>query len=174
MKNLKLINQNIQKDVTENTVMVEFKIDINNVAPFMCSPYAESWIWSENIKDLNNYIFDLLIPEYLINVLMASGNEIDDKEYSFEEAINMYKNSGYVANKEMEESLNELVEMYNMYDEKESTYIEFIKMIIRLEEVLNILDIDFKAICYANPYEARFSNSLRTDKFDYKNLANNF
>ena len=47
-------------------------------------------------------------------------------------------------------------------------------MIIRLEEVLNILDIDFKAICYANPYEARFSNSLRTDKFDYKNLANNF
>ena len=175
MKNLNLINENVQKEVTEKTVMVEFKIDINNVAPFMCSPFAESWIWSEDIRDLNNYIFELLIPEYLINVLMAYDNEnIEDKEYSFDEAIKMYESSKYVTSESMRKSIDELKLMYNRYVEINITYLEFIKMIIKLEKVLKILDIDFQGICYANPYEARFSNSLKTDKFDYDNLTNNF
>lgn len=175
MKDLEIIYENVQKDITEKTVMMKFKIDITNVAPFMCSPFCEGWIWSEKISDLNNYIFDLLIPEYLINVLYAYDSEqVEDKEYSFEESIGKYKESHYMENKDVAEKIDELIQLYNKYVGQDCSYLEFIKMIIKLERVLEILEIDFEGICYVNPYEARFSNSLKTDKFDYNNLAKNF
>lgn len=174
MNKIDLIFENVQKEITENTIMVEFAIDINNIAPFMCSPFIEGWIWSEKTTDLNSYLYQMLIPGYLINVLVAHDSEIiDNRIYSFSEAVSLYLNSELMNNIRID-AINTLKQMYEDYNEKEITYLEFIKMVIKLEDVLIILDIDFKGICYVNPFEARFSNSLKTRKFDYVNLSNNF
>lgn len=165
------INEAVKKDVTEDSVMMAFSIDLNNVAPFMCSPFVEDWIWSENTKDLNNYIYEVLIPTYLVNSIIAFDNDdIEDKEYSFIEAISLYREN----NKEKELEIKELEDMYNKYSGKEITYLEFIKMAIKLEGVLEKVSIEFKTRCYANPYETRFSSMLKTDRFDFEDLNKNY
>ena len=165
------INEAVKKDVTEDSVMMAFSIDLNNVSPFMCSPFVEDWIWSENTKDLNNYIYEVLIPTYLVNSIIAFDNDdVEDKEYSFIEAISLYREN----NKEKELEIKELEDMYNEYSGKEITYLEFIKMAIKLEGVLEKVSIEFKTRCYANPYETRFSSMLKTDKFDFEDLNKNF
>lgn len=174
MKNLELINNNVHKEVNENSILIELMIDIENTSPFMCSPFFETWIWSNNTKDLNNYLYDLLIPEYLINVLIAYGIELENDYYSFDEAITVYKNSIDNISSEKINSLNILKSMYEKYIYKETTYLEFIKMLIKLERILLELEINFKTISYANPYEARYSKSLKTERFDFENLEKNF
>lgn len=171
MIDFKRINEAVKKDVTENSVMIAFSIDLNNVAPFMCSPFVEDWIWSEKTKDLNNYIYEVLIPTYLVNSIIAFDNDdVEDKEYSFVEAISLYKEN----NKEKESEIKELEDMYNEYIDKEITYLEFIKMAIKLEGVLEKVSIEFKTRCYANPYETRFSSMLKTDRFDFEDLNKNY
>lgn len=171
MIDFKRINEAVKKDVTENSVMMAFSIDLNNVAPFMCSPFVEDWIWSENTKDLNNYIYEVLIPTYLVNSIIAFDNDdVEDKEYSFIEAISLYREN----NKEKELEIKELEDMYNEYSGKEITYLEFIKMAIKLEGVLEKVSIEFKTRCYANPYETRFSSMLKTDRFDFEDLNKNY
>lgn len=165
------INEAVKKDVTEDSVMMAFSIDLNNVAPFMCSPFVEDWIWSENTKDLNNYIYEVLIPTYLVNsIIVFDNDDVEDKEYSFIEAISLYREN----NKEKELEIKELEDMYNEYNGKEITYLEFIKMAIKLEGVLEKVSIEFKTRCYANPYETRFSSMLKTDRFDFEDLNKNF
>lgn len=171
MIDFKRINEAVKKDVTENSVMMAFSIDLNNVAPFMCSPFVEDWIWSENTKDLNNYIYEVLIPTYLVNSIIAFDNDdVEDKEYSFIEAVSLYREN----NKEKESEIKELEDMYNEYIDKEITYLEFIKMAIKLEGVLEKVSIEFKTRCYANPYETRFSSMLKTDRFDFEDLNKNY
>lgn len=171
MIDFKRINEAVKKDVTENSVMMAFSIDLNNVAPFMCSPFVEDWIWSEKTKDLNNYIYEVLIPTYLVNSIIAFDiDDVEDKEYSFVEAISLYKEN----NKEKESEIKELEDMYNEYIDKEITYLEFIKMAIKLEGVLEKVSIEFKTRCYANPYETRFSSMLKTDRFDFEDLNKNY
>ena len=167
MIDFKRINEAVKKDVTENSVMMAFSIDLNNVAPFMCSPFVEDWIWSEKTKDLNNYIYEVLIPTYLVNSIIAFDNDdVEDKEYSFAEAISLYRKN----NEEKESEIKELEDMHNEYSGKEITYLEFIKMAIKLEGVLEKVSIEFKTRCYANPYETRFSSMLKTDRFDFEDL----
>ena len=90
MIDFKRINEAVKKDVTENSIMMAFSIDLNNVAPFMCSPFVEDWIWSEKTKDLNNYLYEVLIPTYLVNSIIAFDNDdVEDKEYSFAETISL-------------------------------------------------------------------------------------
>lgn len=171
MIDFKRINEAVKKDVTENSVMMAFSIDLNNVAPFMCSPFVEDWIWSENTKDLSNYIYEVLIPTYLVNSIIAFDNDdVEDKEYSFIEAVSLYREN----NKEKESEIKELEDMYNEYIDKEITYLEFIKMAIKLEGVLEKVSIEFKTRCYANPYETRFSSMLKTDRFDFEDLNKNY
>lgn len=171
MIDFKRINEAVKKDVTENSVMMAFSIDLNNVAPFMCSPFVEDWIWSEKTKDLNNYIYEVLIPTYLVNSIIAFDNDdVEDKEYSFAEAISFYRKN----NEEKESEIKELEDMHNEYSGKEITYLEFIKMAIKLEGVLEKVSIEFKTRCYANPYETRFSSMLKTDRFDFEDLNKNY
>lgn len=171
MIDFKRINEAVKKDVTENSVMMAFSIDLNNVAPFMCSPFVEDWIWSEKTKDLNNYIYEVLIPTYLVNSIIAFDNDdVEDKEYSFAEAISLYRKN----NEEKESEIKELEDMHNEYSGKEITYLEFIKMAIKLEGVLEKVSIEFKTRCYANPYETRFSSMLKTDRFDFEDLNKNY
>lgn len=172
MINFQKINELVKKDVTEKSIMLSFSIDLNNVAPFMCSPFVEDWIWSENTKDLINYIFEILIPTYLVNSLIASGDdeELEEKDYEFKEAIEIYRK----AHNDSLNSINSLKAMYAKFFDKEIQYLDFIKMTIKLEEVLEKLSVDFKSRSYVNPYEARYSSMLKTDKFDFKNLNNNF
>lgn len=171
MIDFKRINEAVKKDVTENSIMMAFSIDLNNVAPFMCSPFVEDWIWSEKTKDLNNYIYEVLIPTYLVNSIIAFDNDdVEDKEYSFAEAISLYRKN----NEEKESEIKELEDMHNEYSGKEITYLEFIKMAIKLEGVLEKVSIEFKTRCYANPYETRFSSMLKTDRFDFEDLNKNY
>ena len=171
MIDFKRINEAVKKDVTENSIMMAFSIDLNNVAPFMCSPFVEDWIWSEKTKDLNNYIYEVLIPTYLVNSIIAFDNDdVEDKEYSFAEAISLYRKN----NEEKESEIKELEDMHNEYIGKEITYLEFIKMAIKLEGVLEKVSIEFKTRCYANPYETRFSSMLKTDRFDFEDLNKNY
>ena len=171
MIDFKRINEAVKKDVTENSIMMAFSIDLNNVAPFMCSPFVEDWIWSEKTKDLNNYIYEVLIPTYLVNSIIAFDNDdVEDKEYSFAEAISLYRKN----NEEKESEIKELEDMYNEYSGKEITYLVFIKMAIKLEGVLEKVSIEFKTRCYANPYETRFSSMLKTDRFDFEDLNKNY
>lgn len=172
MINFQRINESVKKDVTEKTIMMSFSIDLNNIAPFMCSPFVEDWIWSEKTEDLTNYIYEVLIPTYLINSVIAFGEneQIEDKDYGFKEAIKIYRKE----NKNNQENIKKLETMYEEFINKEISYLDFIKMTIKLEEVLEILSIEFKTRCYANPYETRFSTMLKTDKFDYENLSRNY
>ena len=173
MEDLKKIIANISKEVNEDSIMVEYTIDIDT-PPFMCSPYDENWIWSKNTIDLNRFIYDVLIPEYLINMTSVfNGDIVEDKYYPYLEALELFKKSDkYSSN--IDKHLDELSEMYDTYNDKEISYLEFIKMLIRLEKVLNHTGICFKPISYVNPYEARFSKMLKTNYFDYKNLEKNF
>lgn len=172
MINNEIIN-NVKKEIKEDTIMVSYKIDID-VPPFMCSPFSEEWIWSKRTLDLNKYIYEILIPEYLIDSVSVYNDDlIEDKQYSFDEAIELFKKSDKFS-ETMLKNISVLKDMYIMYRSLEITYVEFIKMLIKLEELLNSIGILFEFISYANPYEARTSNMLKTDKFDYINLQNNF
>lgn len=170
----KIIN-NIQQKITEQTYMLEFQVDVNNTPSFMIAPFCEQWIWSENVNDLLEYLFGIMIPEYLINVLLIYYSDLVTKdEYSFLEAVLLLQESGHLKTIEMQKALDKLIKRYYEYRAREYSYLDFIKMIIELEKILEKLDIFFQGICYANPYETRFSRSLRTEQFDYNNLNNNF
>jgi len=171
MKQKEIINKNVHKKIDEHTILVEFKIDVETNEADIITPFYESWIWSNNISDLYDYLYELLIPEYLINALIIMDKNIDKKkDYSLVDAINKYKEC-VALNKDNSNSLNELNRIYN---NRKNDYLDFIKSIIKLEKILSKIDISFKTISYANPYEARHSKSLKTDRFDYDNLEINF
>ena len=173
MKDLKKIIANISKEVTEESIMVEYSIDID-IPPFMCSPYDENWIWSRNTIDLNKFIYNILIPEYFINMTTVfNGDIVEDKYYSYLEAVDLFKKSDKYSTS-LDTYLNELLGMYNNYNDREVSYLEFTKMLIDLENILNHVGILFKPISYANPYDARNSKMLKTNHFDYENLRSNF
>ena len=173
MDKIKTIIDNVRKDVTEDTIMVSYSIDIDAPA-FMCSPYDENWIWSKKTIDLNKFLYDVLVPEYLINlVAIFNSDRVEDKFYSLDEAMELFKLSDKYS-QNMDKYLVQLKDMYLNYNDNEISYIEFIKMLIKWEDVLKHIGILFDSISYANPYETRTSDMLKTDKFDYVNLSNNF
>lgn len=84
MKKLEAIASKVYEEINEKSVTVYFNADLNDIAPFMCSPFNEGRFWLNNTKDLVNYIFEIIIANYLINDVMAFGdfNNID-KELSY-------------------------------------------------------------------------------------------
>lgn len=155
--------------ISENTHVISYVMDLLDVPPFMCSPFIEGWIWSDRPNEILKYIFDELISTYLINSLIFSKNyEVENDEVTFIEAVNLY--TDYI---EKSEQIMKLLEEYKLVD-NDLNYLDLLKSLINLSSVLKDLNIDFRTEAYFSPLEARRSNMLKTDKFDYLNLNANF
>ena len=175
MKNLDLIIKNVNKEIEENTIMINYSIDLNDIPPFMCSPFLDGWFWSKNTNDIVKYTFEILIANYLLNDVMAfrEFNNIGNKDYDFLESVDIYRRYKKM-NEKREQSLNRVLEQYDMCIDQEISYKEMIKMFYVLEENLPYLGIELKVDTYSCPLETRHSKNLNTDKFDYNDLNNNY
>lgn len=171
MESLDLIDKNAHVKINENSIMVFYTIDVMNIPPFMCSPFIEDWIHSESIEDLCKYLFELLIPTYLINTLFIEFDEIEDKYYSLKEAIFMHEKYN---NDKDDEALKELISIYDDIFNRKISYLEFTKLLINLESLLEKLNIDFHTEFYVNPFEARYSKNVKNRDFNYQDLGDNF
>lgn len=175
MKNLDIIANKVYEEINEKSITVYYTADLNDIAPFMCSPFNEGWFWSNNINDLVNYIFEIIIANYLINDVMAFGdfNNVDNKDYDFLQSVEIYKEYKKM-NKQRTQSINTLIDLYNTNTNKELSYLEFIKLLIAIEKCTPGAGIDLEFESFSSPLETRHSRNLTIDKFDYENLRNNF
>ena len=69
MKNLKQIDSMVNKEMTEESVLIYFNVDLNDIAPFMCSPYAEGWLWADQIKILVEYSISIFYIIIIITLI---------------------------------------------------------------------------------------------------------
>lgn len=175
MKNLDQIEKNVYGDITEKSFIVYYNADLNDIAPFMCSPFSEGWFWANNTKDLVNYIFEIIIANYLINDVMAFGdfNNINDEDFDFLMSIEIYKEYKTV-NKQRTKSISELVDLYTKNIDKELTYFEFVKLLINIEKCSPGAGIELILESYSTPLETRYSKNLNIEEFDFINLRNNY
>lgn len=60
MKNVKEITKKVHGAIGANTFMLHFEADLNDIPPFMCSPFNDGWVWSESLEDLKSYIFEII------------------------------------------------------------------------------------------------------------------
>ena len=100
-------------------------------------------------------------------------NNIGNKDYDFLESVDIYRRYKKM-NEKREQSLNRVLEQYDMCIDQEISYKEMIKMFYVLEENLPYLGIELKVDTYSCPLETRHSKNLNTDKFDYNDLNNNY
>lgn len=161
----------INNKMTEKTHVISYVIDLLDIPPFMCSPFLEGWIWGENLHELLNYLFEELIGPYLSNSLLLSSDVDLEKldELSFLETTKIYIN--LVPNSKND--INSLIEEYMNINNK-ITYIDFLNILIRLETLVKKFNIDLKIESYYSPLEARNSKMLKSNKFNYENLLDNF
>lgn len=175
MKKLETIASKVYEEINEKSMTVYFNADLNDIAPFMCSPFNEGWFWANNTKDLVNYIFEIIIANYLINDVMAFGdfNNIDNEDFDFLKSIEIYKEYKTM-NKQRTQSISALVDLYNSNIDKELSYFDFVQLLIAIEKCSPGAGIDLEFESFSSPLETRHSRNLNVDKFDFKNLRNNF
>lgn len=175
MKKLEDIANKVYEKINEKSVVVHFTADLNDIAPFMCSPFNEGWFWANNTKDLVNYLFEIIIANYLINDVMAFGdfNNIDDEDFDFLQSIDIYKKYKTM-NKQRTKSIDTLLDLYNSNINKDLSYFEFVKLLIDIEKYSPGTGIDSEFESYSTPLETRHSKNLNVVKFDFENLRNNF
>ena len=163
---------NVFGEMNNETKVVYFNSDLDNVPAFMCSPFDEGWFWSKSTKDLVQFVLEVIIPSYLVNDVMIFGDgEIEEDEIDFHNAVNFYRDNKDLSN-ELKDSLNELEEVYNNLSEV--SYLEMIKLFCRLESICSTLGIMLMLETYYSPIEARHSENLRNEKFDFESLLDNF
>ena len=175
MKNLEKIASKVYENINEKSVTVYYNADLNDIAPFMCSPFNEGWFWADETKDLVNYVFEIIIANYLINDVMAFGdfNNINNEDFDFLKSIEIYK--GYkTMNKQRTQAIETLVYLYNTNINKELSYFKFVELLISIEKCSPGAGIDLEFESFSTPLEARHSRNLNVDKFDFENLRNNF
>lgn len=175
MKKLEAIANKVYDQINEQSITVYFSADLNDIAPFMCSPFNEGWFWANNTKDLVNYVFEIIIANYLINDVMAFGdfNNIDNEDFDFLQSIEIYKEYKTM-NKHRTQAINTLVELYNSNINKELSYFELVKLLIAVEKFSPGAGIELEFESFSTPLEARHSRNLSNEKFDFENLRSNF
>ena len=175
MKKLETIANKVYEEINEKSITVFFTADLNDIAPFMCSPFNEGWFWANDTKDLVNYVFEIIIANYLINDVMAFGdfNNIDNEDFDFLQSIEIYKEYKTM-NQHRTKAIETLVDLYNSNINKELSYFEFVKLLVAIEKCSPGAGIDLEFESYSTPLETRHSNNLSVEKFDFENLRNNF
>lgn len=175
MKNLDLITSKVYGELSENSMMVYYSIDLNDIPPFMSSPFTDGWFWANNTNDLIKYVFEILIANYFINDVMAfrDFNNIGNKDYDFIEAFNIYKKYKNM-NEKREQALNRILSLYEENINKELSYKELIKLFYELEEYLPYTGIEIVLESYLCPLETRHSKNLKEEKFNNRNLIENY
>ena len=175
MKKLDDIANAVYQNIEEDSIMVYYSADLNNIPSFMCSPFSDGWFSSKNTKDLVSYIFEIIIANYLLDSVMAFGDydKIIEDDFDFKQSLKVYIN-----NKTMNESrkvyIKKLEDLYFSNINQNLTYLEFVKLLIELEKCTPNVGIDLYFKSYSNPFEARHSDYLATEKFDLENLNSNF
>lgn len=175
MKNLDLIASKVYQEINEKSIVVYYSVDLNDIAPFMCSPFNEGWFWSVKTKDIFNYIFEIIIANYLINDVMAFGdfNNIDNKDFDFLESVEVYKKYKNI-NKIRMQAIKNLEYLYNENLNKELSYFELVKLLVNIENCAPKVGINLIFESFSTPFEARHSKNLNVETFDYINFKNNF
>ena len=130
---------NVFGEMNKETMVVNFYSDLENVPACMCSPYDEGWFWSNNTKDLIQFVLEVIIPSYLVNdVLLFDDAEIDEDDIDFKNAINFYRQNKELTD-DLNESLDKLEEIYNNLHEV--SYLEMIEVFLKLELLSSKLGI---------------------------------
>ena len=83
MVNLKNISNKVFGTLDERSVIVYYCADLNDISPTICSPFNEEWFWASNTKDLVNYIFEIIIANYLVNDVVAFGKVLIEDSFDF-------------------------------------------------------------------------------------------
>lgn len=163
---------NCERKINDDTMMIYFTADLANVPPFMCSPFEDGWYYANNTADLIKYVLENIIATYLVNsTLVFSDLSYDDEEITLEKAINFYKNNNELDPNKLT-NLDKFLEIFN--SKKEYSYEEMSKLFCILESMCMYFGIDLKIESYKTPYDARHSENLTSDRFDYENLDKNF
>lgn len=175
MINVDLISKKVYQNINEESVVVYYNADLNDIPSFMCSPFSEGWFWSNEPNDLVKYIFEVIIAEYLVDDVMAFGdyNNVENIIFSFELAVDLYLKYKKITITRTE-NINKLKSLYKKYIDKKINYLDFLKLLIELENITPQVGVDLKFESYISPLEARHSNNLRTENFDFKKFENNF
>lgn len=173
MKNVKEITKKVHGAIGANTFMLHFEADLNDIPPFMCSPFNDGWVWSESLEDLKSYIFEIIVADYLINDAMAFGEytNVGDKEFDFIEACKAYK-SVKNAYKDRISAVEKLEKLYA--EDNACNYRDFVKMLYDVETSSQNAGLAFEFTSFSTPLEARHCGKLSSDTFDEKNLGANF
>ena len=158
MKNLEKIASKVYEDINVKSVTVYYNADLNDIAPFMCSPFNEGWFWA-----------------YLINDVMAFGdfNNINNEDFDFLKSVEIYKEYKTM-NKQRTHAIKTLVDLYNTNINKKLSYFEFVELLISIEKCSPGAGIDLEFESFSTPLEARHSRNLNVEKFDFENLRKNF
>lgn len=162
---------NVFGEMNENTMVVYYSADLDNIPPFMCSPFDEGWFWSNNTKDLAKYVFEDIVATYLINGLMVYNElEINEDDITFVNALKLcreyYKDDAL--------KMQVLDKLNNLYYENSLSYVQMSKLFIEIERVCEYLGINIRLETYYTPYDVRHSKNLLSDKFDLDDLIKNF
>lgn len=175
MENLELITKNVYGEINEKSIVIFCRADLNDVAPFMCSPYTEDWFWSNSTNEIIKYIFEVIISNYLINDVMAFGdyNNIENQDFDFNKSIEIYKNYKNM-NNERTNAVNKLIKIYKTNIDKELSYFELIRLLIDIETVVPNTGVNLEFDSFSSPLETRHSKNLKNTYFDFENLGKNF
>ena len=175
MNKLQEIANKVNGKLTNESIVVYYNVSLNDIPPFMCGPFVEEWFGSNESKDIIEYVFEIILANFLINDVMAFGdfNNIGDKDYDFIESTQIYKKYKTM-HEHRRNGLNQLIDLYNNNINKELTYIEVLKLLIEVEKIAPNVGIEIVLESYISPLEARHSKRLMIEKFDFENLNNNF
>lgn len=175
MKNFNEIVKKVNQEINEESITVYFQAELNEVAPFMCNAYDEGWLWSNETKNIVNYVFEIIITNFLVDSLMAfeDYDQIDMDNYDFLKAVDFYKECISMS-KQKTIAYNKLVKLYNVNIDRNISYLELVKLFVELEKCCLKLGVYLEFESYSSPLEARHSEKLSIHKFDFKNLKNNF
>lgn len=165
-------NINVFGEINADTIVVYFKADLADVPPFMCSPFEDGWFWSNNTTDLIKYVLEDIIATYLVNsTLVFSDLSFDDENITLESAIDFYKK-----NNELDSNRANILAKLLEIDKNmgEYSYIEMSKFFGELESMCMYFGIELRIENYRTPYDARHSENLLSERFNFEELDKNF
>ena len=175
MKNLEQISKKVYGKLDENSAVVYYTADLNNIPAFMCSPFCDGWFGAKSTNDLVSYIFEVIIANFMLDSVMAFGDydKTDEEDYDFEQSLKVYKEYKTM-NNQRSKYLDKIVKLYYENINKELSYLEFVKLLCLLEEYAPYIGIELTFESYSTPLDARHSENLATGKFDFEDLNENF
>lgn len=163
---------NVFGDINDETIVVYFSVDLSDVPPFMCSPFEDGWFWSNNTSDLIKYVFEDIVATYLVNsTLVFSDLSFDDENITLENAVDFYKK-----NNELDSNKITILDQFLEISKNISnySYAEMSKLFGKLESMCMYFGIELRLENFRTPYDARHSENLTSDRFDFEGLDKNF